>query len=74
MLNLKKKREAQAKANAAAAAAEQAAAADVGKSSPTDAPQQVAIFNRFKKDKVQSGNGRNRTMGEIRIQKGTFRI
>lgn len=67
MLNLKKKREAEAKAKAAAAAA----ATDNPSEIPTsgDAPQQVAIFNRFKKDKAQAATGKKRTPGEIRIQR-----
>ena len=73
MLNLKKKREAEAKAKAAEAASENPSsggAINAG-AEAADAPQQVAIFNRFKKEKGQNGVGeKKRTPGEIRIQRG----
>lgn len=75
MLNLKKKREAEARAKAVETASENPSSGGVtnAETEAADAPQQVAIFNRFKKENTQNaGGGKKRTPGEIRIQRGMY--
>mmetsp|Transcript_14645 Transcript_14645/g.22644 ORF Transcript_14645/g.22644 Transcript_14645/m.22644 type:complete len:223 (+) Transcript_14645:114-782(+) len=74
MLSLKKKRAEEAKAKAAQAASENPTPSVNSPTPPASetgeaAPQQVAIFNRFKKDKNAQPVGKKRTPGEIRIQR-----
>ena len=75
MLSLKKKRAEEAKVKAAQAASENPTPSVNSPTPPAsesgEAPQQVAIFNRYKKDKNAQSGGKKRTPGEIRIQRGT---
>lgn len=76
MLALKKKREAEAKAAAEEAERAKAEAAN-GNGAGPEAPEKVSLLGIGGKKKTKNGEkagGKKRSPGEIRIQKGNFRI